>query len=456
MNKKKYLLPGALLLAALSASAGYMIRDAQDDEAKTARGPANEPPRRAPRLTLHKRALAIDPEDQKSGLEFRKYSLDVQLIRLSRMTPEQLKQEMGRLKKKISLNCDFPVQYLTYSYLSYKWGQLAPLEALEEIKSMERFNAQLCLPIIMKGWAEQHPEEAATYFARHRDELPRAIYILNIIAEEMTRHSPDNALQWIAGLSPAERTEALPSVLHTLKKDNPEEYKKQIEHFARQLSREELKHSELCDYLSARWAETDWEAASQWINTLPEEQKGRARNAALGELCTSDPDKAAAEFKKLEWQAQAEAAKIIARKLTSANPVDALKWLSENTPEKTILENMGTVITMESSRTPGLKESISQMKEGLVKDEALDKLVESLSWNYDYFIDFEDAVSLAQDIKNPEKRENRLYSTLGLWISKNPEKAGAWIKSSSLPEEAKKEALDRCAKSAGAEKPSVS
>ncbi len=444
MNKTLQRLSGIALVAVISASAGYVagISRNKSETPETAQTESADMSRRAPRFTLNKRELGLDPEDKKAGLDFNNNSLDAILVRFSRMTPDQLEEEMMRLKDLDLFSRDgMDVKKLISSvYLSYKWGQTSPKQALEQVKKMGPL-AMLVSPMVIQGWAETSPEAAAAYFTEHRQELTQAKQALKTIAAEMSRTSPEGAMKWMAGLSDEERKEALPSILSGIAKSHPEQLKNHIG----KLTPEDLKDSRLCSELAAGWAATDWDAASRWVDTLEGSQKDQARNSALARLSTLDPEKTTSEFKKLDEKTQESSASAIVSSMAQKDPVQALKWLTENTSEETAAKNANNAIGYMNNKSPELREYAMEMKEGPVKDSVLESLVERTSYDtWNSFVNFEDTLSLTDGIKDQKKKENSISTALRSWSRQDPQKAKNWIEAANLPDSLKKEHLERC------------
>lgn len=442
MSKKFQLVAGVLLLS-LAFASGYLTRSAREKDEPTdaEKTSAADISRRAPRFTFKKRQLALDPEDKKAGLDFAAYSLDARLVRYSRMTPEQLQQELLKLNKDSRIqngDMDSPVALV---YLSRKCGQVAPRQTLELLKSMNPPPDADIIHDIIRGWAEYNPEMAAAYFAEHRNDFEESKIDLQSIARGMGRAAPEKAMQWLSSLNGEERAAVLPGLLLGIADTHPE----QLSRYAGQLQAGDWEDSNLYEKLAPRWAALDWETASLWMDSLPEKQRNRARTFALGKLGTLNPEKAMEEFHKLDKQTRESVAFTLARSLADKNPSLALEWLVDSTSEEVAGENIGRIIRNDAYRDPELRAAISRLPEGHAKDTAIMSMVSAAAASaYDTFVNFEELLTLTNSIQDQDRREFNISETLSYWSKCEPAKAKKWIEASTLPEDLKTIHLNQC------------
>lgn len=436
MNKIFQLVSGAVLLMLLSASAGYLLRDLRGARAKHAPTVQTSP---AARFTLNKQPVRRAWEKQAGEQP----GIEALLVRLSRMTPEQLEEEAARIKDWDFSGCGgyTLAAPLCLSYLGYKWGQSSPKRALEWIKETQ---GDLTLyGEVLRGWAETNPEMAAAYFAEHRDELPYPKQSLQLIAVEMAMSSPDLSFKWLAGLDHEERGIALPALLQAIADTRPEQWAKQIGH----LSPQDFERDNVLETVAARWAALDWEAASQWLGTLPDNQKQKALPEALGALSIQAPEKAREEFKKLTDEEQFDTAGKLVRNWAGTDPVKAMEWLIDNTSERTTVFNITDALSDDSFRNPEVKEYISEIKAGPVRDQALEYMLSTASYNKLASSDsFRELLRLTDKINNSKKREDCVKRILTRWSLQDHAKVETWLETSTLPDPVKNEIREKSQK----------
>ena len=433
MNKKIL----AIILCSIAAGTGlgYFIGTQQTPQTSPKNISGESTTVRAPRFSETRKNM------QTSKPEFptvsgSKSSLDAMLQKYSRMDPELMEAELRELcsMEKGADSVDLK-KIIAAVYLSYKWGQVSPKQALEQAKSMGPMS-MLATPLIMQGWAETNPEGAAAYYAENKAKIPMSSMALTTIASEMSKTSPDAAMKWAATLDEKERLQALPAIMNGIAENHPELLAANIG----KLSPEDLKKTSLCSDIAERWARSNWDETKNWIGTLPESQQNEVKRKALGSLSSVNLEEATREFKGLSAADQAEAAHSIAAHLALKNGVGALDWLVKNASENDALRSIPSAVGVAALTGGGeeMRNYLSDMPGGIMKDTALqDYLDKSAMQSHVSYVDFEENLSLASGIGNADKRKSTTDNMLNQWMNSEPEKAKAWVDKSSLSQEDK-------------------
>lgn len=433
MNKKNFTL--VLCSVAAGTGLGYVIGSQQTPPAPAEKTLSETVISRAPRFGETRKDTLVPKQDSPAAAN-NKNSLDALLQKYARMNPEMIAAELKELSNMDMGGDNIDLKKIIASvYLSYKWGQISPKQALLQSKSMGPMN-MLMTPMIMQGWAESNPEGAAAYYAENRTKIPMAPMALKTIAVEMAKSSPESAMKWAAALEENERRQALPSVISGIAENHPE----LLKDYVGKLSPEDLKKTSICSDIAEKWARSNWDETKKWISTLPESQQKAVRQKALGSLSLSNLDDATREFKQLNAGDQSEAAHSIAANLSKKNGAQALDWLVKNASENDALRSIPSTIGIAAITGGGdeVKEYISGMSGGLIKDTALqDYLDKSAMQSHFNYVDFEENLSLVSGISDAAKRKSTTENTLNQWVSSEPEKAKAWIDKSSLAPEDK-------------------
>lgn len=436
-----------IILCSLAAGTGVGYVVGSREEKKSSKAPTlseSITQSRAPRFGEIRKNLTDTSIAESTAVFKNKGGLDSLLQKYSRMTPEQIEAEMKELCQGDLINGqDLDMKRILGAvYLSYKWGQTSPKQALLQTKSMGMMS-MLATPLIMQGWAESNPESAATYYSENKGNMVQGKFALRTIASEMARNSPDSAMQWVETLEAEERRQALPGIMSGIAENHPEQLAANIG----KLSAEDMKNNSLCRDIADKWARSNWEETDKWINTLPAEQQANVRESALGSLSAVDLDKATTEFKRLGTEEQAAAARSIVTSLSRKGGAESLDWLVKNASENDALRNVPSAVGYSAmTGDNSMRDYITSMPTGTLKDTALQDYMSKCAMNpFDVSMDYESNIALASNIGDEKKREAATLSALESWTHKQPEKAKAWInQSSSLSPERKEQYLKKC------------
>lgn len=402
--KPKFLI-SLLITLILGGSIGYMLGSGAKENTVVTSGEEGVSSRKAPRFGDGAKTPAPGNAKSNDLVYSNKTSIDALLLKYSRMTPEQIQAEIKSLSDTAVLSQNPDVKKLmSLVYLSYKWGQTAPQQALLESESLG-IAGMLAVPMIFQGWAEANPEAAASYYGENKKRIPENRFVLNMVASEMGKSSPDAAMAWLGTLSEKEKSRAMGSVIGGIAEAHPEQLKANIS----KLSPEDLKDQATVSGIAEKWGATNWGETNEWIKSLPEEQQASARAKAISGLAKTDLDKATTEFKSLPESEQANAARGIVVGLTSKGGTEALEWVVNNTTDTMGEKLASSAIGYGSSYTQKeeMKEYISALPDGPVRDSSLENVIQKSVYTFDEgSADYKSNVELAGTITDEKKRNN--------------------------------------------------
>ena len=424
----------------LGAGAGYMgaVHLAAGTSDSELAGLIPDSQKRAPRFGASRSEI---PETNRKTAPTQEESLrfDTMFSKYSRFTPDQIREELDRLYGENRMDRSFESLFADF-YLNYRWGHLAPKQALEY--SQKRGPASFySYSRIIQGWADTHPEAAAAYFLENRNNLPMGKEMLCIITRSMGRLSPDSALKWLSGMEDMDRKLALPALMSGIAEKHPEN----IKDYVGKLDQSALKDRRLTDHIAREWSCCDWAAAREWMETLPESGKNSALLTAMEGLAKTNPDQALQEYYKLPASLQADALYPLICSMTEKSPVKTLEWIAQNVPDDQREKITRAALNYTRYDSEEVREYITKMHDGPAKDTALETLVQNTAGYADAnYINYEKTLSLSLLIRNEQKRQASTGKVLTTWINDEAEKARKWISSSSLPEEEKRNYLKEC------------
>lgn len=447
---KKTLFSGLVGGLVVGTGLGYFggNRASVPTEDQTLSGQILDQQKRAPRFGETRKNIPTGKEaPSPASLDISKMGLDAMMAKYARMTPDQIQKELDKLMEDQELGYDMKSMMAIYT-LAYKWGQISPKQALAYLQG-RGYRKGMQQMIVMQGWAESNPENAATYFMENKKEFAYGKEALRNLVESLAKSSPESAIKWLTGMDSVDRQIAIPSILNGILKNNPD----QLVAFVDKLTPEDLKSVGVTSRIAEKWASQDWDSAKKWIDKLPEEQRKSALNIALGELSKKDIEKATQEFKLLPPDQQELASYPILSNLSGDSPVKAIEWLMQNGNKDKISNMMNAAVGYTQSGSPELRSYVEKMDSGAVKDAAIDCIVRTTGYqNYSSYVDFDATMKFASQIGDEQKRVNSSEQLLNHWFREQPEKAKEWLSAtSSFTPEKKQQILDNHSKMNGAE-----
>lgn len=428
---------GALLITlVIGGSLGYIIGAGKATTLSSGESASGGVAARAPRFADNARFGRTAPGGKEGEVYSSRSSMDSLLLKYSQMTPEQLQAEIKALSKMDLVGRQPDIKkMMSFVYLSYKWGQVAPKQALLEANSLGMLRA-LAEPMILQGWAENDPESAAAYLIENKKRMQHGSHMLSMVAVEMGKSSPEKAMSWVSTLDEKDKNRALSSVISGIADEHPDQLKANIG----KLTEEDLKNNDLVSQIARKWAVSNWEEASEWLKILPEDTQKTAKTNALVGLASSDLKKATEEFRTLSEEEQGGVASSIAGNLSFKGGTEALEWLVDNASEKVAAEAASSAINYNSSyeQREQMRDYILSLPAGEVKDSSLESMIQRNAYAYDGdSADYKNNVELAMTIGDEKKRDDTTSTVLRRWVDQDPAAAKAWVENSSLNQDLK-------------------
>lgn len=374
-----------------------------------------------------------------------KETLESLLLRYRNPTHQMLEQELNQLKN-TNLSSEMNIHnFFKLFYLSYKWGQKSPKQALFFTEAMrDKPMGELVKTMIMQGWSESNPEAVTTYLRENKTGMDRNPDILSLIASEYGKSSPSSAAKWFSSLDDFQKQSVLPTLLSSIVEAHPDK----IKSFIYLIPPDEQKNHNLYSSIAAKWVTVDWNAAQEWINTLPPLEKNRTLRSALGALAKTDPEKATAEYMKQDESQKGYLAEAILPSIANQSPMKALDWLFQNVPESQIPELKSNFLGYGPlTLSDELSERIANLPEGTTRDTLLQELLQKTRYSSEHdSADFTQKLTLTSRIGDERKRSRCIDDIIFDWTSKQPTAAMQWVEASSLTPEQKKKYADEYTK----------
>ena len=158
--------------------------------------------------------------------------------------------------------------------IGYAWGTLDPTSALqwvEKQKGNESVNADSLFQEVIIGWCLKDMAAASNYVQQHLED-PSARNSVVDVAHAMCTRSIEDATNWAARLPAGDaRNDAQSQITSIWAEKDPAAAARWI------ATLPEDEQTNLARTIASNWVDTDWNQASQWINSLT----GAARDQAL-------------------------------------------------------------------------------------------------------------------------------------------------------------------------------
>lgn len=130
---------------------------------------------------------AVDPAQRDSASAYSSFSKRVQNTRTS--------EELERLFDE-QLTFSDEAFALKMNLLLEKWGEIAPKQALEKIKSAQ--DSSFWMSSVFQGWAQKNPEAAAHFYKESQEhKIKNNFLILSAICQKWANHDPQKAWEWL-------------------------------------------------------------------------------------------------------------------------------------------------------------------------------------------------------------------------------------------------------------------
>lgn len=425
---------------AVSAGLGYISGRSHEESLQKSNSPEKKSVAlRVPRFGDSPSSTETASRGERIARE--KETLESLLLRYRNPTHQMLEQELNQLKN-TNLSSEMNIdKFFKLFYLSYKWGQKSPKQALFFTEAMrDKPMGELVKTMVMQGWSESNPEAVTAYLRENKTGMDRNPDILSVIASEYGKSSPSNAAKWFSSLDDTQKQSVLPSLLSSIAEAHPDK----IKTFLYLIPSDEQKSYNLYSQLAEKWATVDWNAAHEWINTLPSREKNRTLRSALGALAKTDPEKATAEYMKLDDARKGYFADAILPGIANQSPMKALDWLFQNVPESQIPESINNALGYGPlDSTDELTERIASLPEGITRDTLIQQLLQKTTYSPENdSADFTQKLTLAFRIGDEEKRSHCIDNIISAWSYNDPTATMQWVEASSLTLEQKKKYAD--------------
>lgn len=206
--------------------------------------------------------------------------------------PEQREAE---LQKILALNETQKNQVLENFFNS--WAKQEPRRALAVGAQLsDTLDRRLVPYYVFSVWAKKNPEEAAAYFLENTDQWEEnglKTKASSDIMENLAKISPEKAFEWISHFKDTTEQNYLKrDLINQLAQKDPLALLKDCS----QLFPGEENKTYVA--IASEWAKLDSEAAKQWIETLPEEEKKKSYQAVVRDLSEERPEEAMAWIQK--------------------------------------------------------------------------------------------------------------------------------------------------------------
>ncbi len=273
---------------------------------------------------------------------------------------------------------------------------------------------------VVAAWAEADPRAATEYTAalpetERENALPSAL-------SNWAKADLGAALAWTEQqTSPKVHAAALPTVCGMWSMTDPRAC---VDYLTKAPATDTTAREQLTQALST-WAANSPDAVWQWGQASPDpKQRGEAMSVALEVLAGSDPAGAAARLGQLPPDVQSEAAQQLAERWTQVDPAAAARWAGALPAGETRMSAAGSVVSAWTQYdAPAAAAWVGGQPAGEVRDAGIDALVGA----HPAGLDPAAIVHLVQFVQSPERREQMLAQTIGVWMNEDKAGAQAWL-----------------------------
>ena len=359
--------------------------------------------------------------------------LDREIRRYASMDQEDLWRELEQLNASSTLTGNFtqsvPLKNLVRSYICRRLAQESPRMALEKIKNLKNIRKILEYPIL-HAWIEKNPEAALHYIQEQNEDRPLKRTVSNAIyLSALSRTDPEKAITLLCNMQQGSGYINRSDSIAQLAKKSPEKIREAVQ----KLKISELPYGADSREITKYWARADWHGVTEWIKTLPEEN----RDLALGTAVSALPlEEAVQKLPDLNEKAQNEVFAQILSSLCRNSSIEALDWITSHLTK----EQLATITRNYNYRfnfnDPDFCTHVKELPAGTVKDSLLMGMVRNLNYNSRQvlFLDkkMEDTIAIINEITTPQIKEQALENTFNIWMQRDKNKARQLIDESTL------------------------
>lgn len=332
--------------------------------------------------------------------------------------PDEFEAEVAKLE-----DLPFGDRMLAGTLLFARWAEVAPEEAMAFAQTMGR-EGFFARPSILRSWASTDPVAAARYYADNPDDFGgfggrrgAGGDAAGQIAREWAKQDPQAALDWALGLDERASRDAVGDIFAQVALEDPAK----AAEMAASLSGDQL--SEAHESIAREWSRKDWDAAEQWINSLPTDQRDVAMAEAIQGLADSDPALAAAKVASLsDGEAIADAVRSVARNWSEVDPAATAEWLVQQNSEDLGGPMRDTMRNWANDDPIAALEFVNAQPDGELRDTAAASYIMS---NRDG--DIQQSLDLASTIYDDDSRGRSIGVTVARWAREDEASAMQYL-----------------------------
>ena len=334
------------------------------------------------------------------------------------LTADQFAAEVEKLD-----DLPFGDRILAGTLLFSRWAELDPEGAYAAAESMGR-DGFFARPSVIRSWASSNPVAASQFFEENADDMggrrgPGGP--AGQIAREWAKQDPVAALDWAQGLEGDAGRQAVGDIFSQLTIDDPA----RATELAAGLSGEQ--QSEAYGSIARAWSREDFDAAEQWINSLPADQRDPAMVQAINSLSDDDPALAALKVAGLTDQGAIEdAVRSVARDWSQEDPASTAEWLVQQDVEELGWPMEETMRNWTNQDPQAALEFVNAQPEGELRDTAASRYINAYRDG-----DVQESLALATTINDDRERGRSIGTTVARWAREDEAAAMEYLETSS-------------------------
>lgn len=357
----------------------------------------------------------------------------------SGMTAEQLEAEARKLD-------DLPMrERIMASFVLFgRWAEVDPTAAIEFSATMG-FSGAFVRPTILQSWASIDPAAAAAYYSQN----PRQFSMIgmmggrgpmggqagsSIIAAEWAKLDPQAAIAWAGSLT-QDKPQAYQAILAEIAKSDPSKA------IALLPSLQGINLEQAHETIARQYGATQFDAAKNWIQSLPAEQRDRAMAEAISGLSSVNPEMAAQQLAavpagKPREQALAKVVKDLSyQNVAAAGNLIRANATDGDAPRAAIRELMPVWVGQDPAGALDYAKSLT----GNSRDTAL----QMYAWS-NRKSPPQEVVKAVEMISDERERTRAISGVVARWMAEDEAAAKTYVEQSpALDEAAKKRVLER-------------
>ncbi len=350
------------------------------------------------------------------------------------LTATQLADEARKLE-----NLPMSERMMASILLFGRWAETDPTAAMAFSNTMGGAG-MFVRPTILQSWASLDPANAAKYYASN----PREFAMMgmmgggrgpmggqgpaSIIASEWARQDPTAALAW-AGTLTTDSAQAMNAVIGAVAKADPQKAASML------AAMPGTDKGEAYRSVASQYGAVDFNAAQNWVRTLPADEQAAALASAIGGLANTDPQSAAKQVALMQaGDAKDNAVSTVAGDLARVDPQAAADFIKQQTSEKAQENSMRQLMPSMIAQNPTAALAYANSYQpGAVRDSALQSYVFSNNTAAPA-----DLIKVAETVTDTGTRDRAVGVAASRWMAEDPVAAKAYVdQSTTLSDNAK-------------------